>query len=155
MNKDVIAPKKSTDLSGTPVIIACDFASAEETYRFLDKMGDVKPYVKIGMELYYAEGPAIVRELKRRGHKIFLDLKLHNIPNTVKKAMAVLSRLDVDMCNLHAAGTIEMMKAAVEIGAANLTNPMVAKEIIDRLPALMDELKIEKLTDIIGIVNHE
>ena len=96
------------------VIIACDFASAEETYRFLDKMGDVKPYVKIGMELYYAEGPAIVRELKRRGHKIFLDLKLHDIPNTVKKAMSVLSRLDVDMCNLHAAGTIEMMKAAVE-----------------------------------------
>ena len=96
------------------VIIACDFASAEETYRFLDKMGDVKPYVKIGMELYYAEGPAIVHELKRRGHKIFLDLKLHDIPNTVKKAMSVLSRLDVDMCNLHAAGTIEMMKAAVE-----------------------------------------
>ena len=96
------------------VIIACDFASAEETYRFLDKMGDVKPYVKIGMELYYAEGPAIVRELKRRGHKIFLDLKLHDIPNTVKKAMSVLSRLDVDMCNLHAAGTIEMMKAALE-----------------------------------------
>ena len=96
------------------VIIACDFASAEETYRFLDKMGDVKPYVKIGMELYYAEGPAIVHELKRRGHKIFLDHKLHDIPNTVKKAMSVLSRLDVDMCNLHAAGTIEMMKAAVE-----------------------------------------
>ena len=96
------------------VIIACDFASAEETYRFLDKMGDVRPYVKIGMELYYAEGPAIVHELKRRGHKIFLDLKLHDIPNTVKKAMSVLSRLDVDMCNLHAAGTIEMMKAALE-----------------------------------------
>ena len=114
MNKDVIAPQKSADLSGTSVIIACDFASAEETYRFLDKMGDVKPYVKIGMELYYAEGPAIVHELKRRGHKIFLDLKLHDIPNTVKKAMSVLSRLDVDMCNLHAAGTIEMMKAAVE-----------------------------------------
>ena len=101
------------------VIIACDFASAEDTYRFLDKMGDVKPYVKIGMELYYAEGPAIVRELKRRGHKIFLDLKLHDIPNTVKKAMSVLSRLDVDMCNLHAAGTIEMMKAALE----GLTRP--------------------------------
>ena len=96
------------------VIIACDFASAEDTYRFLDRLGDVKPYVKVGMELYYAEGPAIVRELKRRGHKIFLDLKLHDIPNTVKKAMSVLSRLDVDMCNLHAAGTIEMMKAAVE-----------------------------------------
>ena len=101
------------------VIIACDFASAEETYRFLDKMGDVKPYVKIGMELYYAEGPAIVREIKRRGHRIFLDLKLHDIPNTVKKSMSVLSRLDVDMCNLHAAGTIEMMKAALE----GLTRP--------------------------------
>ena len=145
-------------MNNRDVIIACDFASAEETYRFLDKMGDVKPYVKIGMELYYAEGPAIVHELKRRGHKIFLDLKLHDIPNTVKKAMSVLSRLDVDMCNLHAAGTIEMMMAgatAVEIGAANLTNPMVAKEIVDRLPQLMDELKIDKLTDIIGIVNHE
>ena len=96
------------------VIIACDFASAEETYRFLDKFGELRPYVKIGMELYYAEGPQIVRELKRRGHKMFLDLKLHDIPNTVKKAMAVLSRLDVDMCNLHAAGTITMMEAARE-----------------------------------------
>lgn len=96
------------------VIIACDFASAEATYTFLDKFTDKKPFVKIGMELFYAEGPAIVRELKKRGHKIFLDLKLHDIPNTVKKSMAVLSRLDVDMCNLHAAGTIEMMKAAIE-----------------------------------------
>lgn len=96
------------------VIIACDFASAEATYQFLDKFEEEKPFVKIGMELFYAEGPAIVRELKRRGHKIFLDLKLHDIPNTVKKAMSVLSRLDVDMCNLHAAGTIEMMKAAIE-----------------------------------------
>ena len=96
------------------VIIACDFASAEETYRFLDKFGELRPYVKIGMELYYAEGPQIVRELKRRGHKIFLDLKLHDIPNTVKKAMAVLSRFDVDMCNLHAAGTIATMEAARE-----------------------------------------
>lgn len=98
------------------VIIACDFASAEDTYRFLDKFKDEprKPFVKIGMELFYAAGPDIVRELKRRGHQIFLDLKLHDIPNTVKKSMAVLSRLDVDMCNLHAAGTIEMMKAALE-----------------------------------------
>ena len=96
------------------VIIACDFASAEETFRFLDKFGELRPYVKIGMELYYAEGPQIVRELKRRGHKIFLDLKLHDIPNTVKKAMSVLSRLDVDMCNLHEAGTIAMMEAARE-----------------------------------------
>ena len=96
------------------VIIACDFASAEATYAFLDKFTEEKPFVKIGMELYYAEGPAIVRELKARGHKIFLDLKLHDIPNTVKKAMAVLSRLDVDMVNLHAAGTREMMRAALE-----------------------------------------
>ncbi|MFI3282352.1 MAG: orotidine-5'-phosphate decarboxylase [Rikenellaceae bacterium] len=98
------------------VIIACDFASAEETFAFLDKFKDQprKPFVKIGMELFYAEGPSIVREIKARGHQIFLDLKLHDIPNTVKKAMSVLSRLDVDMCNLHAAGTIEMMKYAVE-----------------------------------------
>ncbi|MBO8439065.1 MAG: orotidine-5'-phosphate decarboxylase [bacterium] len=96
------------------VIIACDFSSAEETMKFLDKFREKKPFVKIGMELYYAEGPSIVREIKRRGHRIFLDLKLHDIPNTVKKAMAVLSRLDVDMCNVHAAGTIEMMRAAVE-----------------------------------------
>ena len=101
------------------VIIACDFSSAAETYAFLDKFQDEKPFVKIGMELFYAEGPAIVREIKRRGHSIFLDLKLHDIPNTVKKSMSVLSRLDVDMCNLHAAGTIEMMKAALE----GLTRP--------------------------------
>ena len=108
------------------MIIACDFASAEETYRFLDRFGGVRPYVKIGMELYYAEGPQIVRELKRRGHKIFLDLKLHDIPNTVKKAMAVLSRLDVDMCNLHAAGTIAMMEAAVEgLTRADGTRPIL------------------------------
>ena len=101
------------------VIIACDFASAAETFRFLDRFESEKPFVKIGMELYYAEGPAIVREIKRRGHPIFLDLKLHDIPNTVRKAMAVLSRLDVDMCNVHAAGTIEMMRAARE----GLTRP--------------------------------
>ena len=99
---------------GKDVIIACDFASADETFRFLDNFTDEKPFVKIGMELYYAEGPAIVKEIKRRGHKIFLDLKLHDIPNTVKKSMAVLSKLDVDMTNLHAAGTIDMMKAALE-----------------------------------------
>ena len=98
------------------VIIACDFKSAEDTFRFLDlfKAEQRKPFLKIGMELFYAEGPAIVREIKRRGHRIFLDLKLHDIPNTVKKAMAVLSRLDVDMCNVHAAGTIDMMRAALE-----------------------------------------
>lgn len=99
---------------GKDVIIACDFDSAEKTFAFLDRFTGRKPFVKIGMELYYAEGPAIVREIKRRGHKIFLDLKLHDIPNTVKKSMAVLSRLDVDMCNLHAAGTIRMMEAAIE-----------------------------------------
>lgn len=96
------------------VIIACDFASAEATYAFLDHFTEEKPFVKVGMELFYAEGPAIVRELHRRGHKIFLDLKLHDIPNTVQKAMAVLSRLNIDMVNLHAAGTKAMMEAALK-----------------------------------------
>ena len=96
------------------VIIACDFDRAETVFSFLDKFTGKKPFVKIGMELFYAEGPAIVREIKRRGHKIFLDLKLHDIPTTVKKSMAVLSNLDVDMCNVHAAGTLAMMKAALE-----------------------------------------
>ncbi len=99
---------------GKDVIIACDFDSAAKTFEFLDKFTGVKPFVKIGMELFYAEGPEIVREIKKRGHKIFLDLKLHDIPNTVKKAMAVLSRLDVDMTNLHASGTKRMMEAAIE-----------------------------------------
>ena len=99
---------------GKDVIIACDFDSAEKTFAFLDKFTGRKPFVKIGMELYYAEGPSIVKEIKKRGHKIFLDLKLHDIPNTVKKSMAVLSRLDVDMTNLHAAGTKRMMEAAIE-----------------------------------------
>ena len=99
---------------GKDVIVACDFASAEQTFAFLDKFTGKKPFVKIGMELYYAEGPQIVREIKKRGHKIFLDLKLHDIPNTVKKAMAVLRNLDVDICNLHAAGTKNMMEAALE-----------------------------------------
>ena len=96
------------------VIIACDFSSKEEVFKFLDLFTEEKPFLKIGMELFYAEGPEIVREIKRRGHKIFLDLKLCDIPNTVKKSMKVLSNLDVDMCNLHAYGTIEMMKAAIE-----------------------------------------
>ena len=104
---------------GKDVIIACDFASKEETLNFLDKFTGKKPFVKIGMELFYAEGPQIVKDLKARGHKIFLDLKLHDIPNTVKKSMAVLSRLDVDMTNLHAAGTISMMEGALE----GLTRP--------------------------------
>lgn len=95
------------------VIIACDFASASETVAFLEKFGDERPFVKIGMELYYAEGPSIVKEFKERGHKVFLDLKLHDIPNTVYKAMKVLADLDVDMCNCHAAGASEMMRGAV------------------------------------------
>lgn len=99
---------------GKDVIIACDFASAQQTFEFLDKFTDRKPFVKIGMELFYAEGPQIVRDIKARGHKIFLDLKLHDIPNTVKKSMAVLRNLDVDMTNLHAAGTGRMMSAAIE-----------------------------------------
>ncbi len=104
---------------GKDVIIACDFSSKEEVFQFLDKFTGKKPFVKIGMELFYAAGPEIVREIKRRGHKIFLDLKLHDIPNTVKKSMAVLSGLDVDICNLHASGTIAMMEAALE----GLTRP--------------------------------
>jgi len=104
---------------GKDVIIACDFASADAAFAFLDKFENEKPFVKIGMELYYAEGPSIVKKIKERGHKIFLDLKLHDIPNTVKKSMAVLSSLDVDMTNLHAAGTTAMMTAALE----GLTRP--------------------------------
>ena len=101
---------------GKDVIVACDFSSAEAAFEFLDKFKyeKRKPFVKIGMELYYAEGPSIVREIKRRGHKIFLDLKLHDIPNTVMKAMKVLSGLDVDITNLHAGGTKAMMRAALE-----------------------------------------
>ena len=111
---------------GKDVIIACDFDSAAKTFAFLDRFTGRKPFVKIGMELYYAEGPEIVREIKRRGHKIFLDLKLHDIPNTVKKSMAVLSRLDVDMTNLHAAGTTRMMEAAIEgLTREDGTRPML------------------------------
>lgn len=98
---------------GKDVMVALDFKSGEEALNFLDQFTGKRLYVKVGMELYYAEGPSIIREIKKRGHKLFLDLKLHDIPNTVEKAMAVLSRLDVDMVNLHAAGTIEMMKAAL------------------------------------------
>ena len=104
---------------GKDVIVACDFKSKKEVLDFLDKFDGRKPFVKIGMELFYSEGPEIVREIKKRGHKIFLDLKLHDIPNTVKKSMAVLSKLDVDICNLHAGGTIPMMEAAIE----GLTRP--------------------------------
>jgi len=101
------------------VIIACDFSTAAETFGFLEIFKNTKPFVKIGMELFYAEGPDVVREVKRRGHSVFLDLKLHDIPNTVQKAMACLARLDVDICNVHAAGTVEMMKAAI----TGLTRP--------------------------------
>ena len=104
---------------GKDVIVACDFSSADEVFAFLDKFGERKPFVKIGMELFYSQGPDIVKKIKERGHKIFLDLKLHDIPNTVKKSMAVLSGLDVDMTNLHASGTIAMMQAALE----GLTRP--------------------------------
>ncbi len=111
---------------GRDVIIACDFASKEDVFKFLDLFTDEKPFVKIGMELFYAAGPEIVKEIKKRGHKIFLDLKLHDIPNTVKKSMAVLSKLDVDMTNLHASGTIDMMKAALE----GLTRPDGSRPIL-------------------------
>ncbi len=111
---------------GKDVIVACDFSSANAVYEFLDKFTERKPFVKIGMELFYAEGPSIVREIKKRGHKIFLDLKLHDIPNTVKKSMAVLSELDVDITNLHAGGTIRMMEAALEgLTRADGTRPLL------------------------------
>ena len=111
---------------GKDVIVACDFASAKQTFEFLDKFTGRKPFVKIGMELYYAEGPEIVRQIKARGHKIFLDLKLHDIPNTVKKAMAVLRNLDVDITNLHAAGTTAMMQGALEgLTRADGTRPLL------------------------------
>lgn len=117
---------KGMVIMGKDVIIALDFSGEAAVYSFLDKFKDEKPFVKIGMELFYSAGPDILREIKRRGHKIFLDLKLHDIPTTVKKAMAALSALDVDMCNLHAAGTIEMMKAAIEgLTRADGTRPQL------------------------------
>lgn len=136
---------------GKDVIVACDFSSKEQVFSFLDKFTGRKPFVKIGMELYYAEGPAIVREIKARGHRIFLDLKLHDIPNTVKKAMAVLSGLDVDMCNVHAAGTSAMMKAALE----GLTRPDGSRPLLIAVTQLTStdedsmrrELLIEKPLD--------
>lgn len=127
---------------GKDVIIACDFASKEQVMAFLDRFGDKKPFVKIGMELFYAEGPQIVRELKQRGHKIFLDLKLHDIPNTVKKSMQVLSSLDVDLCNLHAAGTVRMMQAAIE----GLTRPDGTRPLLIAVTQLTstDQESLEK-----------
>ncbi len=136
---------------GKDVIIACDFSSANDVFAFLDKFTGRKPFVKIGMELFYAEGPEIVREIKKRGHKIFLDLKLHDIPNTVKKSMSVLSRLDVDMTNLHAAGTVRMMEAAIE----GLTRPDGTRPLLIAVTQLTstdqqsmkDDLLIDKPID--------
>ena len=127
---------------GKDVIVACDFATAEQTYGFLDRFTGEKPFVKIGMELFYAEGPAIVRAIKGRGHRIFLDLKLHDIPNTVKKAMAVLSRLDVDICNLHAAGGVDMMSAALE----GLTRPDGSRPLLIAVTQLtsIDQRRMEE-----------
>ena len=124
------------------VIIACDFPNAEQTLTFLDKFTEEKPFVKIGMELFYAEGPEIVRQIKARGHRIFLDLKLHDIPNTVKKAMAVLSRLDVDICNLHAAGGMDMMRAAAE----GLTRPDGTRPLLIAVTQLtsIDQKRMEE-----------
>lgn len=140
---------------GKDVIIACDFDSKSEVMSFLDKFTEEKPYVKIGMELFYAEGPEIIREIKKRGHKIFLDLKLCDIPNTVMKAMRVLSRLDVDMCNLHAFGTIPMMEAAIEgLTREDGTRPLLiavtqltstSREIMER-----DQLIHEKIEDVVA-----
>ncbi len=127
---------------GKDVIIACDFASKQEVLAFLDKFEGKKPFVKIGMELFYGAGPDIVREIKARGHKIFLDLKLHDIPNTVKKSMAVLSGLDVDMTNLHAGGTISMMEAALE----GLTRPDGTRPLLIAVTQLTstDQERMEK-----------
>lgn len=136
---------------GKDVIIACDFPSAEQTLAFLDRFTGHKPFVKIGMELFYAAGPDIVRQIKARGHKIFLDLKLHDIPNTVRRAMAVLSNLDVDLVNLHAAGTAEMMKAALEgLTRPDGTRPLliaVTQLTSTNQEALEQELLIEKPID--------
>lgn len=155
---------------GKDVIVACDFASGAQTLAFLDTFTGQKPFVKIGMELFYAEGPQIVRELKARGHKIFLDLKLHDIPNTVKKAMAVLSGLDVDICNLHAAGTKAMMEAALEgltrpdgtrpllIAVTQLTStdqPTMERDILIEKPmeeVVMDYAKTAKDAGLDGVV---
>ena len=136
------------------VIVACDFASAEATYAFLDRFTGKKPFVKIGMELYYSAGPEIVREIKRRGHKIFLDLKLHDIPNTVKKAMAVISGLDVDIVNLHAAGGSDMMRAAIEgLTRADGSRPkLIAVTMLTSIDQqrMNDELLIDgELNDIV------
>ncbi len=134
---------------GRDVIVACDFASKEAVMDFLSKFGDRKPFVKIGMELYYAEGPQIVKDIKALGHKIFLDLKLHDIPNTVKKSMAVLSHLDVDMTNLHAAGTKAMMEAAIE----GLTRPDGTRPLLIAVTQLTSTSE-ERMRDELLINEH-
>lgn len=133
---------------GKDVIIACDFASSEEIFNFLDKFNPVKPFIKIGMELFYAEGPSIVKKIKERGHKIFLDLKLHDIPTTVKKAMKVLSKLDVDMVNLHASGTRAMMESAIE----GLTRPDGTRPLLIAVTQLTstDEVRMHEELKIVG-----
>lgn len=131
---------------GKDVIVALDFSRAEEVFSFLDKFEseDRKPFVKIGMELYYSQGAQMVRDIKARGHKIFLDLKLHDIPNTVKKSMAVLSALDVDMCNLHAGGGVAMMKAAIEgLTRADGTRPLLIA--VTQLTSTSDQMLKEEL----------
>ena len=150
MEKQIIYIERKNEM-GKDVIVACDFSSKQEVINFLSKFKDEKPYVKIGMELFYAEGPDIVREIKKMGHKIFLDLKLHDIPNTVKKSMNVLSNLDVDMCNLHAAGTKAMMEAALE----GLTRPDGTRPLLIAVTQLTstseermrDDLLIERPID--------
>lgn len=138
-------------MTNRAVIVACDFSSKEELFAFLDKFDDGELYVKVGMELFYAEGPAIIREIKRRGHKIFLDLKLHDIPNTVGKAMAVLKNLNVDMVNLHAAGGKKMMEAAIRgLTRADGTRPLLiaVTQLTSTSQEVMEnELLIEKPID--------
>lgn len=130
---------------GKDVIIACDFPSKQDVLSFLDNFKDEKPYVKIGMELFYGAGPEIVKEIKSRGHKIFLDLKLHDIPNTVKSAMKVLSNLDVDMCNLHAGGTVAMMQAAIE----GLTRPDGTRPLLIAVTQLTSTSQERMETDLL------
>ncbi len=138
-------------MTNRAVIVACDFSSKEELFAFLDKFDDGELYVKVGMELFYAEGPAIIREIKRRGHKIFLDLKLHDIPNTVEKAMAVLKNLNVDMVNLHAAGGRKMMEAAIRgLTRVDGTRPLLiaVTQLTSTSQEVMEnELLIEKPID--------
>lgn len=128
------------------VIVACDFPDAAQTFAFLDLFTEEKPFVKIGMELFYSTGPDIVREIKRRGHRIFLDLKLHDIPNTVKRSMSVLSSLDVDICNLHAAGGTEMMSAALE----GLTRPDGSRPLLIAV-TMLTSIDQERMEGELGI----